>query len=63
MDWGLLIAMILVVPFITILPAIFLAGLFYGLYVVLRDVIHERITERKKLEKRAAEGLNIQNIA
>jgi len=63
MDWGLLIAMVLVIPFITILPAIFILGLLYGLYVLIRDVVHERITARKKLEKIAAEGLNIQKIA
>jgi len=55
MDWGLLIIMILVIPFVTILPAIFLAGLVYALYGVIRDVIRERKTARKKLERRAIE--------
>jgi|GEM_PF-1182614 len=63
MEWGLLIVMILVIPFITVLPAIFIAGLVYGFYIVIRDVIRERITARKKLEKRATEALNVQKIA
>ena len=63
MDWGLLIVMILVIPFVTILPAIFILGLSYGLYVAIRDFIHERKPARKKLEKRAIEVQNIQKIA
>jgi hypothetical protein len=53
MDWGLLIIMILVIPFITFLPAIFVAGLGYGLYQAIRNVIRERKMARKKLEGRA----------
>ena len=49
MDWGLLIVMILVIPFITVLPAIFIAGLVCGLYETICGFIHERKTARKKL--------------
>ncbi len=60
MDWGLLIIMILVIPFITFLPAIFVAGLGYGLYQAIRNVIRERKMATRKFEKRAVEVPNIQ---
>lgn len=55
MDWGLLIIMMLVIPFITILPAIFLAGLVCGLYETIHDFMRERRTAGRKLAKRASE--------
>ncbi len=63
MDWGLLIIMMLVIPFITILPAIFLAGLIWGLYQFIRGTIRERASARRKLGGRATETLNIQKVA
>ena len=63
MDWGLLIVMILVIPFITVLPALFLAGLLFGLYELIRDIIRQRAAARRKLGERAAEALNIQKVA
>lgn len=63
MDWGLLIIMILVIPFITVLPAIFIAGLVWSLYEHIRDIIRERAAARRKLGERATETLNIQKIA
>lgn len=62
MDWGLLIAMVLVIPFITILPALFFAGLAFGLYELIRDIIRERTAARKKSGKGATGELNFQKI-
>lgn len=63
MDWGLLIIMILVIPFITILPAIFIAGLIWGIYEFVRVRIREKAAARKKPGKRATETLNTQKVA
>ena len=55
MDWGLIIIILLVLPFITFLPAIFLAGLVCGLYATIRNFLRERKTASNKLEKKAVE--------
>ena len=59
MDWGLIIIMLLVIPFITFLPAIFLAGLVCGLYETIHDFLRERKMASKKLEKKAVEVQSI----
>jgi len=51
--------MLLVIPFITFLPAIFLAGLVCGLYETIHDYLRERKMASKKLEKKAVEVQSI----
>jgi hypothetical protein len=60
MEWGMIIVMVLVIPFVTLLPALFLAGLFFGLYEFIRDGIRGKVTARRKPGERATETLNIQ---
>jgi hypothetical protein len=63
MDWGMIIVMVLVIPFITFMPALFLAGLFFGLYELIRDAIRGKAAARRRLGEGAPETLNIQKIA
>jgi hypothetical protein len=63
MDWGLFTAIVMVIPFITILPALFFAGLAFGLYELIRDLIRERAAAGKKSGKGATGELDFQKVA
>ena len=59
MDWGLLVLLTLIIPFVVIIPALSFAGLLWGLFAVIRDDLRERMAAKRISETRADEALAI----
>ena len=59
MDWGLLVVLILVIPFVIIIPVLSFAGLFWGLFAVIRDNLRERKAARRVSGTRTEEAFVI----
>ncbi len=59
MDWGWLVALILILPFVVIIPVLSFAGLIWGLFIVIRDNVRERAATKRASETGAKGALVI----